>query len=175
MGLKNFLGSITDWSKIPPRISFTLTVICSAFLFVGSDFFKTLGLDDIQTQYRTYFGLGFVVFGSLFISFPIAAGMKWFYNWQKDKYIQHKRKKLVKEWFTHLTPAQKEILRTFIEKNTRTLSLDYKDGVVNELMNAGIIYLPTAISIFDDEMYTDYNIQAWVFKYLNEHPELLSK
>jgi hypothetical protein len=63
---------------------------------------------------------------------------------------------------------------------TRSMSLDYKSGIVNELFNAGIIYLPTKISIFDsnprvdDGMYTDYNIHPWVFKYLKEHPEILS-
>jgi hypothetical protein len=181
MGLKNFLGNITDWSKISPRIFFALTFICGVFLFGGNAFFKTLGLDGIQTQYRPYFGLGFLIFGALFISFPITEVAKWFYNWFKEKYKHQRMIKHYKEWFTHLTPIQKEILRSFIKSNTRSMSLDFKDGTVNELMNAGIIYLPTNISIFknnprvdDDGMYTAYNIQPWVFKYLKEHPELLS-
>ena len=181
MGVEKFLDKITDWSKFSPRILFTLTVICGAFLFGGSSFFKTLGLDSIQTQYRSYFGFGFLLFGALFLSFPMSKGGKRFYYWLQEKYNQQKREKYYREWIAHTTPAQKRILRSFVDNNTRSLSLDFQDGALNELMNAGIIYLPTNISIFkrrprvDDGLYTDYNIQTWVFKYLKEHRELLSE
>ncbi|MCL4559869.1 MAG: superinfection exclusion B family protein [Chloroflexi bacterium] len=179
--MEKFLSNLTDWSKFSPRILLALTIICGAFLFGGSDFFKTLGLDTIQTQFRSYFGLGFLFFGALFFSFPAAEVFKWIYNWLKRRFDQYQKEKRYKEWFTHLTPSQKEILRSFIENETRTRSLDYRDGTVGELMNAGIVYLPTNISFFeryprvDDGMYTDFNIQPWVFKYLKAHPEILAK
>lgn len=177
--MDKFLGSLTDWSKFPPRILFALTIICGAFLFGSNNFFKTLGLGAIQSHYRPYFGMGFLLFGALFISFPVTEGVKWFYGWLKQKYDQRKRTKHYKEWLAILTPAQKEILRAFIDSNTRSMSLDYSDGTVTELMNARIIYLPSNIRFFNSfprklgGMYTDFNIQPWVFKYLKEHPEIL--
>ncbi|MCJ7583798.1 MAG: superinfection exclusion B family protein [Anaerolineales bacterium] len=180
MGLEKFVSSLSDWSKFPPRVLFALTLICGGFLFGGNSFFKTLGLDEIQTQYRPYFGLGFLLFGVLLISFPIAEGLRRLYHWLIEKYNQRRRFELTKEWLTSLTPAQKKILHSYIDKNTRSLRLDYKDGTVNELMIAGILYLPSNISLFDtnprvdDGWYTDYNIQPKVYKYLQEHPELLS-
>ena len=173
MGLGKFLGNLTDWSKYPPRVLLVLTLICGAFLFGGSDFFKILGLDIIQAKYRPFFGLGFILFGALFFSFPIMEGVKWIYKWLKHKYDQRKKVKHYKEWFTHLTPTQKVILHSFIENNTRSMTLDFSDGTVKELANAGLIYLPSNLTLFQDEWYTDYNIQPWVFKYLKEHPEIL--
>jgi hypothetical protein len=174
-----FLSNLTDWYKFPPRILFAITVVCGVFLFGGSDFFKTLGLDTIQYQGRPYFGLGFLLFGALFISFPITEGSKWFYKWLKQKNDQQQKKSAFKKWFAYLTPAQTIILRSFIENNTRSQSLNCADGEVNELKNAGIIYLPTNITFFDryrlDGMYADFNIQPWVWDYLKKHPETLKK
>jgi Super-infection exclusion protein B len=168
-----FLGSLTDWSKFPPRVLLALTVICGVFVFGGSDFLKTLGLDLIQTQYRPLFGLGFLVFGALLLSFPIAEGGKWIYQKLYYVYDQGEKKKFYLEWFKVLTPPQKEILRGYIDSDTRSRSLDFNDGVVKELVNTGIIYLPGRYSRLSIGWRTDYLIMPWVFTYLKEHPEIL--
>ena len=180
MELEKFLGNIIDWNKIPPRILFALTVICGVFVFGGDDLLKYLGLAAIQSRYRPFFGFGFLLFGALFLSYPIATMWKQFSEWLKRESNRRKQEKIYKEWLKRLTPRQKEILRRFVKNQTRSVQLDYTDGAVNELVNAGIIYLPTEISIFqrrpraDNGLYTSYNIHPWVYEYLKEHPEMLS-
>lgn len=180
MDLSKIINNLTDWAKFSPRILLAFTIICGAFLFGDSDIFITLGLEYIQAQFRPYFGIGFLFFGSLLISFPISEGIKFLYKKLKTKVEQQQRRKIVKDWLLQLTPSQKEILRKFIINDTRSYSLNYEDGSVTELMNAGIIYLPTSISIFKrfprqgNGLYTDFNIQPWVFKYLKDHLELIN-
>jgi hypothetical protein len=180
MIMEKIVSNLSDWSKLPPRVLFAFTLICGCFLFVGESFFSKVGLGVIQMQYRPYFGLGFLFFGALLISFPIAEGIRRVYHLLADIFDQKRRFKHAKEWLDDLTPAQKKILRTYIEKKTRSLSLDYKDGSVHELEIANIIYLPSDLSFFDikprvdNGFYTEYNIQPKIYKYLKEHPELLA-
>ena len=179
MSFGKFFSNLIDWSKFSPRILFSLTILCGFFIFGGKGFFATLGLVFIQAEYRPYFGLGFLVFGALFLSFPIAECTKWFYKQLKEIIEQRKKEKNYKDWILLLSKKQIKILRSFIENNTRSMQLDYQDGEVNELINAQFIYLPGNSAFFDrhrvDGMYTDFNLHPWVYKYLKNHSELLDK
>jgi len=163
MPFGQFLSNLTDWSKLPPIILFALTIVCGLFLFGGIGFFKTLGLEAIQTEFRPYFGFGFLLFGALFLSFPVVNISKWIFDWLEREYKQGKSKKQTKEWLSKITDEQKIILRSFMKKKSRTMSLNIEDGFVKELEIAEIIYLPSATLFFDryklDGMYTDYNMQ----------------
>lgn len=177
MSLGKFLGNLSDWSNYSPRILFALTFICGVFLFGRSEFFTIIGLEVIQTKFRPYFGLGFLLFGSLFLSFPIVEAAKWIYKQGKEKFEHRKIERNYENLLIILTERQKSVLRSFMKKKTRTMQLNYEDGEVCELVNAQILYLPGDTIFFDrhklDGMYTDFNLQPMVFNILKKRPELL--
>jgi hypothetical protein len=177
MSLEKFLGGFLDWSKYSPRVLLALTFLCGFITFGNSEVLTNLGLETIQSEYRPYFGIGFLLSAIMFLSYPLVLVFKW--TLEKGRKIIEKteRKKNYISWLKILTETQKVILRTFINKNTRTQQLNYEDGDVLELINAGIIYSPGNIMFFDryklDGMYTDFNLQPVVYTLLKQHPELL--
>jgi predicted nucleotide-binding protein len=82
------------------------------------------------------------------------------------------------EYFNHLTSREKEILRFYIERKTRSTRLRYDEGAVVSLIQADVLYYASnrAATIWNPgEYYTDINMNLWAWKYLNEHPELIQE
>lgn len=177
MTIKEFFSNLTDFSKYTPRILFALTLLCGFFLFVNNTFTREIGLETIQSEYRPYFGFGFLLFGSLLLSYPLVEGTKWIFKLIKEKAQYYRRVKNYEEFITMLTSNQKSILKSFLENNTRTVQLNYEDGDVRELVNAQILYLPGNLTFFDryklDGMYTDFNLYPVVYKLIKKYPEKL--
>ncbi|MBU0518829.1 superinfection exclusion B family protein [bacterium] len=70
-----------------------------------------------------------------------------------------------------MTPAEKEIMRTYLLKNVRSQVLSLADGTVCELERYGIIHPSAKIRRGE---YIDYNIQPWAWKYLKKRPNLMT-
>jgi len=80
--------------------------------------------------------------------------------------------------FINLTPAEKTVLRAYIENGTRTQHLQYDDGVVVGLIRDGILYYASnrAVGYWDPrKLYTDINMELWAWQFLNDHPEFLAE
>ena len=135
-----------------------------------------LSLEYFRTQYRTYIGLIFLISTALFISYPIHYVFLFLSTGIKEITDELIERRNFKKWCTRLTPKQKRLLRLFIENDIRSMSLDFTDGAVTELMNAHFIYLPTNMQLLDSfrgAMLTTFTMNAWIFDYLKEHPEVL--
>ena len=72
----------------------------------------------------------------------------------------------------NLTPSEQEILRGYIINKTYTQTLKVTDGVVIGMENDGIIQRVGKIPN-DDKWGFDFNINKWIWEYLNNYPELL--
>ena len=72
-----------------------------------------------------------------------------------------------------LTPAEKEILRGFIDCNSRTQPLDLRNGTVSGFEDENIIYKSAPMS--DSLEYFPFNIQPWAWRELKKHPEWLAR
>lgn len=70
-----------------------------------------------------------------------------------------------------LSAEEKQILRAYIERQTRSLNLDVMSGVVNGLEQETIIYRASSLGHLMAGF--AYNIQPWAWDYLNEHRDLL--
>lgn len=71
-----------------------------------------------------------------------------------------------------LTPPEKRVLARFFTEQTRTLTFDYRDGIVGTLVSAGILYRPVNVGKLDR---FPVSVQSWARDLLLQHPELLEK
>ena len=87
----------------------------------------------------------------------------------KFKIFRNRKIKKLKE----LTTEEKEILRSYLEENTRCVHFDIRNGVVNELVRFGILYRSSNLS----DPYTAcdfaFNIDPFVFNFLKENRSLI--
>ena len=69
-----------------------------------------------------------------------------------------------------LTPDERQVLRVYLESDTRTQYLDVQDGVAQGLAQARIIYRASNMGTLTTFA---FNVQPWAWDYLRAHRELL--
>ena len=70
-----------------------------------------------------------------------------------------------------LTDEEKNVLRDYIHRGSRTHYLEMNNGVTAGLVAAAVIHQASPMSV--RRTIFPYNIQPWAWDYLREHPELL--
>lgn len=148
----------------------TLTALCIVFgvmIFSGDAALGNFGLKAFVEEYRAYLGVGFLVTLALSVVNSLAAIWKFIYPWIAEAYwIRLGRKRL-----QSLNPTEKNILRYYIQNQTRSQQLRIQDGTINALQREMIIILGSSLG---SPLYGfDFIIQPWAWEYLNKHPELL--
>jgi hypothetical protein len=166
--LERIIKLVLQILELAPRYLVSLAIAAAFLLFGSENWLKRIGVYDFTQNNRQWVGLALVVFTILFIvnrSIPII-------NWTRDRIAKAKRSKRVLQRLHSLTEDEKEILRFYITKKTKTNRLYAEDGVVVGLETAGIIYraspLGTASITFA------YNIPELVWDYLQQNPCLLT-
>lgn len=162
-----------DWSKIldvfklSPLHFLGVAIASGTLLFGRKSWHEVLGTDAFLTNYRTWIGLVFL--GSVtIVSLHALSGL-----WRSVARVL-KRRELRSDGekrLQNLTPEEKEILRYYIEYNTRTQNLNIQDGIVQGLEHEVIIYRSSNMGSMVDGF--AYNIQPWAWEHLRKHPELL--
>lgn len=109
-----------------------------------------------------YFILGLIF---CFLSIFIILGL----NIYRTQYKEKGKKKL-----HNLIPLEKKLLGYYINENTRTHQFSIYDQVVNDLIDADILYKTTKVKNMFDGMY-NINITEWVFEYLHKNPKILER
>lgn len=163
------LEKVLNWIKLSPKYLLGIDIITGFLLFGNSTLLGTLGLKELQEQYRSWIGLAFVISSGLLCAHIIVE----IWNKGNNKLSTKRVVRAGKNRLKNLTQYEKEILTSFISNQTRTCSLNFTDGVVIELDSCKIIYRAAAMS--NGGTYFSYNIQPWAWEYLNKHPELLNK
>ena len=157
------------WLKLPQRVLWALLLITGLVLWGPQWFVGGLGLDQFIETYRMYLGVVFLLFLAATLPTPI----QWVASkaWARLQEQRHKKTRLAR--LHDLSDDEKEVLRHYLQNNTRTHTLDCTDGVATALEHARIIYRASNLS----QGYTDfaYNIQQWAHDYLREHPEVLDE
>lgn len=138
----------------------------AVLLFAPDALVASLGAVRFRDENRLALGLGSLAIGSLLVARVLDLGRRWLVNhvrwWVKERGL---RKRL-----RDLTPTEQRILRTYLVKDTRTLSFSVRDGTIAGLVQATILYRATSVgNVFD----WAHNIQPWAWDYLRAHPELL--
>lgn len=163
-------SQMLDWIKLSPKYLFAIALFSELLLFSPLWILERAGWLEFVTKFRPWIGLIFMLTSTLlfthFSVFVFEESLRPFYKKQKEK-------KRLRIWLQHLTHKQKEMLKEFINENTRTVSFNFMDGEVKELVTANILYLSTGL--VDRGNYTPHTINSWVWEHLHKHPEILSR
>jgi len=164
----NVLQALLEVLKLAPRYLVALTVASAFLLFAKDDWLNRLGVLKFTEDYRPWLGITLILTGSLFAVSVFIDGFRWL----QGKRRRARLRDLGLQRLQSLTEEEKQILRFYIAKKTRTNVLRIDDGVVQGLVNAGIIY--RAASVGDMLEGFANNISTFAWEYLNQHPEVLN-
>jgi hypothetical protein len=159
--------SIMEAIKLSPRYLLPICIFTGFLVFAPKDVLSIFGLTGIVSSYRPYFGLVFLGSVSLLASSAFIV----LYEFIKAKRRQRAVREYRRQRLHHLTEDEKELLRGFIEGQTRTQYLSMADGRVGQLGTEKILFRASSLGEYVDAF--AYNIQPWAWEYLNKHPELL--
>ena len=162
------ISKLVDWVKLSPRYLLPLSLFTGFVLFAPKKWLVVFGLVGFVADYRPWFGVAFLLSTALLLSAAFTA----LYGWAKAKREEATSLRSRRERLHHLSEPEKEILRGYIEGETRTQYLSMTDGVVGGLVAERILFRASSLGQSFD--YFAYNIQPWAWEYLNEHRKLLS-
>jgi len=163
----DLVKSAVDVVKLIPRYAAPLAVCLGAVLLLPADVLQLVGIGQIAEDHRTAMGLVFVFcccvlvfsgFGALQVVVKT-----WWYRFKAKRKIAHR--------LARLNEDEKQILRFYVQYQTRTNRLRVDDGVVQGLVSARIIFLATELGSLLDGF--DHNISQVAWDVLNKDPSLL--
>jgi len=169
-------GSLLSLWKPFQAITTTLRMVAIAFValaFVVSardEWLAPLGLGDFRRDHLPWLGGGLVVTSaSLLIAILWSVGPL-ANRWWEELRLEAK----VRERLKKLAPDEKKVFQLYKDGKTRSQYFYPWDGVVLGLMNEGLLYRPTlgGLDLFRGDKFP-FNIQPWVWDYLDKHPDLL--
>ena len=167
------ISKLTEWLKLTSEqllglLLFVSTVL-GALLFAPTGWITALGLQDISDEYKSIFGLALL----LCVSLLIVRSVLWLSRYILGRFKEKRRMETMRRRLHSLTPRERDILRRYIEEETRTQYLDITDGVVRGLRSEAIIYQSANISV--GHTVFAHNIQPWAWDYLTENPNLVNE
>ncbi|WP_054114300.1 super-infection exclusion protein B [Marinagarivorans algicola] len=158
---------IFDWLKLSGKQAFILCIITSIILFSGDKLIAVLSLTEAKKSLQIWIGLVWLISVSTLVAevgFPL-------FKWITQKIKRHSNLKKYQQRLHALTIEEKELLSEYINRNTRTISINYSNGVVKELEFEMVIRMASNIAYYHDVL--PYNIQPWAWDYLTKNPGLL--
>ena len=167
------LKQLIDAIKTLPRYAWALTLVTAILLWGPTYIIGGLGLRDFISLYRPYLGVAFLFLLSVSIVILVkkTSALLWT-NFIKEKLQIHWLKDHVKK----LTPREKEVLRSYFDKDTKTQSWSLNDGVIGGLVRAQILYRSADVGHSSPgNMYFAFNIQPWAWDYLKKRQHLLER
>ena len=158
---------ILDALKLAPRYLAAISVACAFLLFTHAAVLQWLHVADFAQNNRQWVSLVFISTTILFLV-DRATEVRRIY---RDRQITAEAEKRRLKRLNALTEEEKQILRFYIAKQTRTNYLRIGDGVVQGLEASGIIYQAHSIGDVLDGF--AYNITEFAWEYLQKHHALL--
>jgi hypothetical protein len=154
--------------KLAPRYLVSITAIAAIFLFAPENTLKAIGGFEFAKSYRQWIGIAFIGSGVLFLVDRCIA----IFGWIRHGVAMQKHTKAMLKRLHSLREDEKQILRFYVAKQTKTNVLRIEDGIVQGLESTGIIYRATGIGHVLHGF--AYNIDDRVWEYLNKHQRLLN-
>jgi hypothetical protein len=156
-----------EFLKLAPRYLIALGVMAAILLFASEEFLKLIGVLELAQDNRSVLGLTLLISVSLFTISIGADGVSIVKNWWRKRGFYQR----VTDRLNCLTEDEKQILRFYIAKQTRSNVLLINDGVVQGLVSDGIIYRSASLGNIVEGFAHNINNFAW--DYLNTNPHLL--
>ncbi|SRR5258708_3293783 len=165
--MEGLVSSIIKWIKLQPTYLFALFIISVFLAFADSSILAIFSLNGIISTYRWVAGLVFLSTGVLlFVHLCLKI-----ISFIRKQICEINKLHNLQNYLHDLTVEEKTILKRYIESNTKTQYLDRENGITRGLEIHKIIY--DASSSGTSLNSWPYNIQPWVWRYLNRHPRLL--
>jgi len=156
-----------DWIKLSPRYLAAIAVATSILLFSPVEVLRQIGLEVAINEYRLWIGILWLSSVSLLLAHLFAPLL----SLALDRWTDRRWIKFGKRYLSSLTAEEKQILNGYIGPGVRTQKLNIQDGNVRALEQEKLIYRASNLG----DLYTgfSFNIQPWVWEYLNENRGLL--
>lgn len=158
---------LLDCLKLAPRYLFAIAVVSGFLLFGSSKLLQQLGVGQLAENNRAVLGIVLLSAIALLIAVlgsDVVALLR--RRWRERRFYRNMLQRL-----RVLTEDEKQILRFYVAKQTRSNVLRPDDGVVQGLVTVGIIYRAASIGSVIEGM--AYNISEFAWNYLNINQHLL--
>ena len=165
------LENLLSWTKTPKHLAWPLAIVSALLLWGPDNFISGLGLEIFINEYRKWLGVVFLFF--LVVGLQPLAPL--FMRKVNDAYNNFKGVKKAVEKLMDLTPSEKEILKYYLVKNTRTQDLSIQNGDVSKLISNGFIYRAAQVSYggMRGSFTFPVNITDWTWNYIRNNPNVL--
>lgn len=170
MHIGNFMieaKQVFDWLKLSGKQAFILCAITSILLFSGDELLSKLALVEAKHNLQIWIGLVWLLSVSILLAEIVFPAFKW----AVQKIKRHFNLKKYQQRLHNLTIEEKALLSEYIDRNTRTTSIECSNGVAKELESAMVIRRASNMAHYHDVF--PYNIQPWAWEYLTKNPGLL--
>ena len=157
-----------EYLKLQPKYILPVFLVCLFVLYAPDSILNILGLDKVLDEYRILPGILFILsFSVLLVHLLLQAYTRIQTQVRLRRETRQRRRAL-----TSLSPAEKALLRQYMEMETKTMSLSIQDGVARGLEAVGILDRVSQLAL-GHSFSTPFNLQPWVWDELRENPELL--
>ena len=159
------------WSKliellrVAPQYFLAFVIASAAFVFLPAQYAQAMGLSEFQAAYRAYGAIILIASTSIVLAY----GLGEVRGWIGQTVRSHKEAKQRTNGLHALTPGEGNLLKKYIQADTRSLWLDGYDGDVLALVQADVLYRPAP----ESGARGAFNIREWARQYLREHPEAI--
>ncbi len=157
--------SLIEILKLAPRYLAAIALIAGALILLPPDILAMLGLEEFSTEYRMWLGLSLLV--SLGIC--LVSVVLWLYQSILDVLNRRSIRSFIVKKLNRLTEDEKQILRYYFAKETRSNTLKLDDGVVQELVRCRIIYRSARLGNLVQGFSHNINDLAWDYIHANPH------
>ncbi|MDM0118904.1 superinfection exclusion B family protein [Variovorax arabinosiphilus] len=159
--------AIVEAIKLAPRYLAPVGMVAGLLLFLPEQYLQVLGITQLAEDYRPILGLTFLfclaVVAIAVLKFIASGPLSLYYRWRRKRYL--------KDRLSRLTEDEKQILRFYISKQTRTNVLRVDDGVVQGLVADRIIFRSANMGNVIEGF--AHNIADGAWQVLNEDHSLL--
>ncbi len=163
-----WIKSIADVIKLGPRYLVAGMVLAGGALFLPASVHERLGVSEWVAAYKGWIGLVFAVCAVL----TAISVFTWLWRLATLAWETKQERAALAERLRRLTEPEKQILRYYFAKNTRSNFLRHQDGVVAGLAAVGVIHLASRTGTLTEGF--AYNISDYAWKIIRENPGLLN-
>jgi len=162
----NWSALLESTKILTPKLMLPVCILSAFLLFSPAHLIAAIGLSQFVAGNRAWIGLSFLASASLLISHCART-----YLPRGIKVLNLARKRRFRA--RALSEDEKQLIRGYINNNTRTLYYTLDDGVVSGLVREG--FLERATSVSNRETAFAFNITDWAYEYFTDHRELIQK
>ena len=143
-------------------LAFTLAIasISWSFLLLPANWASTLHIDDFQNEYSVIIGVSAFISTLLILIWIISKVILLLCAYFRGRFE-----------IPRLTQAEKQRLYKFVENETQTYPFFLTDGVLDRLVDKGLVYKANSDANSAGEK--DYHLYRWVYQRLISDPSLV--